>query len=92
MKSKLLRITVLGIVAVIALTFIYYSGIQRIEGIYQVVGVTNKGIIIQSGSEEHTIRTTPDIMALIQMDHFYDIQYEKKPLQEPTLNYIRPRS
>ncbi|WP_046225298.1 hypothetical protein [Paenibacillus dauci] len=91
MKSRLARLAVMGVIAIIALTFIYYSGIQRIEGIYQVVGVTDKGIIIQRDGEEHDVRTTPDMMALIQMDHFYDIQYEKKPLQAPTLNYIRPQ-
>ncbi|WP_017813895.1 hypothetical protein [Paenibacillus shenyangensis] len=90
MRSRLLRITIIGVVTVIALTFIYYSSIQQIEGIYQVIGVTNHGIVIQDGGEEHDIRTTPDMMQIIQIDHFYDMQYEKKPLQAPTLNYIRP--
>lgn len=89
MKSRLLRLTVIALVTVVALTFIYYSSIQMIEGTYQVVGVTDKGIVIQNGSEESSLRTTPDMMELIQMNHFYDIGYEKRPLQAPVIDYIR---
>ncbi|MFD1888531.1 hypothetical protein [Paenibacillus wenxiniae] len=89
MKKLILQIIVIAIIAVIAVTFVYRSSIQVTEGTYQIIGVNDKGIVIQLGNKEQTLRTTDDIVQLVKLDHYYELRFEKAPLQQPELDYIR---
>ncbi|MEW4369099.1 hypothetical protein [Paenibacillus kandeliae] len=89
MKKRILQFIALTVIVIIAATFIYRSGIQTVEGTYQVIGVNDKGIIIQLGDKEQAVHTTGDIIQIIQLDHYYDLRFEKAPLQQPQLDYIR---
>lgn len=89
MKKRIFQIIALTVIVIIAATFIYRSGIQTVEGTYQVIGVNDKGIIIQLGNKEQAVHTTGDIIQIIQLDQYYDLRFEKAPLQQPQLDYIR---
>ncbi|WP_322922662.1 hypothetical protein [Paenibacillus campi] len=89
MKKLILQIVAMTIITVIAVTFVYRSSIKVTEGNYQIIGVNDKGIVIQLGNTAQTLRTTDDIVQIVKLDHYYDIRFEKAPLQQPELEYIR---
>ncbi len=89
MRRLILQIIVIAIISFIAVTFVYRSSIQVTEGTYQIIGVNDKGIVIQLGNKEQTLRTTDDIVQLVKLNQYYDIRFEKAPLQQPELDYIR---
>ncbi len=88
MKKLILQIIVMTIITVIAVTFVYRNSIVVTEGTYQIIGVNDRGVVIQLGDKEQTVRTTGDIIQLVKLDRYYNLRFEKAPLQQPELDYI----
>lgn len=81
-------ITLMAII-VVAVTFLYVSSIKTTEGVFRVIGVTDQGIVVQQGQQTANLKTTPDIMQLVQIDQLYFIRYHSDWIRNPKLEDIQ---